>query len=213
MFFSAARYAAASPWGSNLGLGARVQVEWRGLCRILWRQLCRATTFCQFLPYVLVIHLGGNDLAWYHEKGLILGVLHDLSWLKAMYLAMKIVWSLVVIRLAWRDARIFFSRPLLTGELFSRSAEWSASSLESVIGHQRICMDRSELFWNDGVHLSDLGLDVFLEDIGGGCLLSLIGSMVGMGLSRASPYAVAGSVNITGFLVSPIANSGKLSPI
>ena len=40
--------------------------------------------------------------------------------------------------------------------------------------------------------------------------LHCIGSMTGMGLSIASPYAVVGSADITGFLVSPIANLGKL---
>ena len=34
-------------------------------------------------------------------------------------------------------------------------------------------MDRPEFFWNDGLRLSDLGLDVFLEDIKGGLLFEL----------------------------------------
>ena len=80
---------------------------------------------------------------------------------------------------------------MLTG----RSAEWSAVALD----HQRIHMDSPEFFQDDGVYLSDLGLDVFLEDIKGACLLSLIGLMAAMGLSKASPYAVVGSADVTGF--------------
>ena len=34
-------------------------------------------------------------------------------------------------------------------------------------------MDRHELFQNDGVHLSDRGLGVFLKDIKGGLLSEL----------------------------------------
>ena len=85
-------------------------MEWRGLRGMLWSQLCRVVAaFDQFAPDVLVRHLGGNDLARHCGKALVLDVLCDLSWLKATYLAMQIVWSMVVPGLAWRDARSFFS--------------------------------------------------------------------------------------------------------
>ena len=70
-----------------------------------------------------------------------------------------------------------------------------------MIGHRRIQAKKPELFQSDGVHLSDAGLDVFLEDMGGVCLPSSQGSVVGMGHSQASPYAVVGSAEKLAFLV------------
>ena len=42
-----------------------------------------------------------------------------------------------------------------------------------MIGHREIRVNRSELFWMDGVHLSDRGLKIFLVDLREGLLLEL----------------------------------------
>ena len=47
------------------------------------------------------------------------------------------------------------------------------SSPGSVIGHHRIQVEKPELFRSDGVHLSDAGMDVFLEEIKAGLLVEL----------------------------------------
>ena len=148
----------------------------------------------------------GNDLARHRGKALILDILRNLRRLKAMYPVLHIVWLTIIRRLAWRNARNLFPLTQLTGVLTGRFAGQSCTSLGSVIGHQRIHMDRPEFFRNDGIHLSD-----FIEDIkGGGCFLSLRGLMAGMRFSMASPYAVVCSADITGFLLSPSLNLGKL---
>ena len=55
-------YAATSPLGSDLGLGAHAHITWKGLCGMQWNQLCRLTAFGHSPPDVLVVHLGSNDL-------------------------------------------------------------------------------------------------------------------------------------------------------
>lgn len=63
--FWAAKFAARSSWGQNLGLRASALLHWRGR-----QEMCRA----EFLdvavreaqgwsPDVLLVHLGGNDLS------------------------------------------------------------------------------------------------------------------------------------------------------
>ena len=49
----------------------------------------------------------------------------------------------------------------------------SKCGLGSVIDHHRIQVSSLEHFRKDGVHLSDAGLDIFLEDIRGGLLVEL----------------------------------------
>ena len=46
-----------------MGLGDRAQIEWKGIRGLLWCQLFRAAAFGMQPPDVLIIHLGGNDLA------------------------------------------------------------------------------------------------------------------------------------------------------
>ena len=76
--FWSAKYAAQSAWGSDLGLGDRAQIEWKGIRGLLWCQVCRMATFGTQPPDVLLIHLRGNDLAKFGGKALILDVLRDL---------------------------------------------------------------------------------------------------------------------------------------
>uniref|UniRef100_A0ABM5G3U9 Uncharacterized protein isoform X2 n=1 Tax=Pogona vitticeps TaxID=103695 RepID=A0ABM5G3U9_9SAUR len=97
----AARYAASSPWGSDLGLGAHIHITWHGLRGMRWIQLGRLTAFGQSPPDILVIHLGGNDLPASAGKALTLDILRDLKMLKTRYPRMRIVWSTIIPRLAW----------------------------------------------------------------------------------------------------------------
>ena len=48
------------------------------------------------------------------------------------------------------------------------------NGLGSVIGHQEIRVNRPELSLHNGMHLSDIGLEIFLADLGG-LLLELVG--------------------------------------
>ena len=142
---------------------ARVHDIWRGLRGMLWSHLCRALAFGQYPLDLLIIHLSGNDLARHSSKALILDVLRNLKWLKAMYLAMHILWSTIIPQLAWRDARNFFSVNTAYRSVNQEVCRAVCGGLGSVIGHQRIRLDRPEFFQNDGVHLSDLGLLLELD--------------------------------------------------
>ena len=47
------------------------------------------------------------------------------------------------------------------------------NGLGLVIGHQEIRVNRPELFRHNGVHLLNMGLEIFLKDFKGGLLLEL----------------------------------------
>ena len=124
--------------------------------------------FWTVLPRCIGDTSGGNDLAKHHGKALILDVLRDLTWLKATYPAVSIVWSTFTPQMAWRDARNFLSINTARRSVNREVCKVVCAGLGSVVGHQRIHLDRPELFQSDGVHLFNGGLDVFLEDIKGG---------------------------------------------
>ncbi|XP_072854614.2 uncharacterized protein LOC140706831 [Pogona vitticeps] len=178
----AARYAAASHWGSDLGLGAQASITWRGMRGMRWIQLGRLTAFGCSPPDILVIHLGGNDLPQVPGKALILDILRDLERLHALYPRMRIVWSTIIPRLHWRGAknmdRVNNARRLVNKEV-CRGV--SKSGLGSVIGHRRILTSNLGYFREDGVHLSEAGLDILLDDLRGGLLeeFGLLGGLMG----------------------------------
>ena len=148
-------------------------MEWKGRRGMLWSQLCRAAAFGRQPPDVLLIHLGGNDLAQYPGKALISDVVRDLSWLRRTYPEMRLVWLTIIPRQIWKRARHFWSVNKARRSVNREVGRAVCGSLGQVIGHHRIRLDRPELYRPDGVHLSEHGLDVFLEDVKGGLLCEL----------------------------------------
>ena len=125
-------------------------------------------------PNVLGIHLGGNDLAKLGGKALILDVIRDRRKLNAKHPAMHIIWLAVILRMVWWDEQqvqcINTARRCVNREV----CRAEHNGLGSVIGYPEFQVNRPELFQRDGVHLSDMGLEIFLKNLyGGGLLLEL----------------------------------------
>ncbi|XP_072849321.2 uncharacterized protein LOC140705452 [Pogona vitticeps] len=170
----AVRYAAASHWGNDLGLGAQASISWMGIRGMQWLQLGRLTAFGSTPPDVLVVHLGGNDLPRVPGKALILDILREFNRLHVLYPTLRIVWSTIIPRLscrgAWSISKINKARRQVNREVCRGI---SYNGLGSVINHHRIQISKLEYFREDGVHLSEAGLDVFLDDLRGGLLVEL----------------------------------------
>ena len=79
-------------------------------------------------------------------------------------------WLTIIPQLIWRYACNFSPINTVWKSVNREVCRAVCSSLESVVGHQRISLDRPEFFQ---LHLSDAGLDVFLEESRGGLLLEL----------------------------------------
>ena len=73
----------------------------------------------------------------------------------------------------WWDERQVQSVNIARRKLNREVCRAKGEGLESVIGHPEIQANRPELFRHNGVHLSDMGLEMFLTNIKGGLLLEL----------------------------------------
>ena len=67
------------------------------------------------------------------------------------------------------------------------------SGLGSVIQHPDIKSHRPELYTRDGIHLSELGMGLFLEDLQGALRTEIFSLGGGLGAYK-SPQAMASSV-------------------
>lgn len=134
-------------------------LQWSGLLHLLFHE------FVGPPPKVLVIHLGGNDLGLVKGKALILQAHADFQLIRERWPGTLIVWSAMVPRRVWRGAL----NPLAIDKARRKANRELQRILESGIGvflpHPSINAGQSELYRHDGVHLSERGMDIFLEDL------------------------------------------------
>lgn len=176
MIFWAAHRAKRSAAGSQLGLSRMATVEWRGRRGLRWPGLFpllfREGTAP---PHVLLVHLGGNDLGLMKGKALVIQAVHDLHYIQAEWPGVLIVWSAMLPRLVWRgegDPRCL--------DLARRKANRELKkALQAGLGvflpHPGIQVTSRDLYRDDGVHLSDKGNDLFLQDLRQGLLTAIGG--------------------------------------
>lgn len=74
ILFWARKHAIQSSWGANLGLGASALLEWKAQRGMSWSEFWYTALGAARggPPDILLIHLGGNDLAKIKGKELIL---------------------------------------------------------------------------------------------------------------------------------------------
>ncbi|XP_061485609.1 uncharacterized protein LOC133386017 [Rhineura floridana] len=174
------RRASSSFSGMQLQLSASATVSWEARRGMLWDALlplvCR-TMASAAQPHILLIHLGENDLVQRPGMDLLLKVRRDLTWLRRSYPNLILVWSDMLVRRIWRGA-IYTNKIDRSRKWVNRKVRDLILSLGGVcISHDRVKFYSPQLFRDDGVHLSERGCDLFLEDLRLGLrsLFSLLG--------------------------------------
>ncbi|KAM3913279.1 uncharacterized protein RB166_018585 [Leptodactylus fuscus] len=178
--FWAAKQAAVRPMGLQLGF-RDVQVRWLGIRGMKWEQVfpevlnaSRATQ----VPVVLVIHAGGNDMVSVRRPELIARMRVDFCRFPTLFPALVPVWSEMIPRSQW---------PALerTRKALNRVVSHHIQTLGGgVVRHYQLEGDNRMLLRKDGVHLNDIGLDIFLSGIQDGIERALF--LLGGGGGRTS---------------------------
>ncbi|KAJ7326847.1 hypothetical protein JRQ81_016606 [Phrynocephalus forsythii] len=129
-------------------------------------------------PAIRIIHLGGNDMTHMSGKALILKVIDDLREYHSRFPMTRIVWSAMIPLLVWGPVHDPQKMHKFRKGVNREVDNFISNGLGSVIQHPEITALKPELFWPDGVHLSDMGLEIFLLELQEGLwaeLLSLMG--------------------------------------
>ncbi|KAM3936568.1 uncharacterized protein RB166_008366 [Leptodactylus fuscus] len=165
--FWAAQRAEVRPGGKSLGF-REMDVEWRGIRGLKWCQvLPEAISIGQVAPppVILVIHAGGNDLCVMRVAELITLMRADMERIASYFSEVILVWSEMISRVTWQGARdaaaVEKARRTVNARLsrFVRSKGWV------VVRHRQLEGDNRRLMRSDGVHLNDIGLDIFLSGL------------------------------------------------
>ncbi|XP_053565634.1 translation initiation factor IF-2-like [Bombina bombina] len=165
----AAIRAASQPGGQQLGFSfSRVVVRWlgrRGLCWADLPGLLQSAMRRWEKPHVLIIHLGGNDLGSIPGRDLSAVIQSDLRTFKAWLPGVRMGWSNIIPRLTWRHMAnhraAFQVRKKLNRDVRKLMCELGGF----VVEHKFITAADRSLYRGDGVHLTDHGMDLFIEDI------------------------------------------------
>ena len=154
------------PGGVNLGLQRiGVSIWWQGRGGLILSRMKQAIrTMLKFedQPHVIVIHIGGNDLGREKTKVLCDKLREFMSWLAKVMPTTVLVWSQILPRLQWR-----YSNNLKAME---KSRVRVNTSIASYLTKSSGCYIRyikanHRFLGEDGVHLSGLGNDVFLNTL------------------------------------------------
>ncbi|XP_067322976.1 uncharacterized protein [Anolis sagrei] len=165
--FWAGREALRTAYGQHLGLASTAAVEWRGRRGLRWDGLCPLLFNAGSVlpPDVLVIHLGGNDLGLLTGKALFLQARADIRKIWWTWPGVHIVWSAIIPRRRWlgggdvgrlEKARKRVNRAMRVFMIHQRG---------HFLSHPNITRDDERLYRSDGIHLSELGNQLFLQNL------------------------------------------------
>lgn len=160
----AAERAPNRPGGLNLGF-SHADLSWKGLHNLKWLRVLPEVVSISRLtqaPTVLVIHAGGNDLCSVGMKQLLPLMCSDIERFATFFSDLVVVWSEVVPRVSWYGARNHAGIEKARRVLNSRLSRYVRSRGGVVIRHRQLEGDNRQLMMQDGIHLNDDGMDIFL---------------------------------------------------
>ncbi|KAJ7344908.1 hypothetical protein JRQ81_000858, partial [Phrynocephalus forsythii] len=126
-------------------------------------------------PDVMLVHLGGNDIGCQTGKSLAQDIVHDLTAWKEDAPEAKLVWSTIIPRCQWKARCAAQLMNKVHREINRDVCRAMVHGLGTVVGHPRIPAASAELYRDNGVHLSDRGMEIFLTDLKRGLLEVLSG--------------------------------------
>lgn len=119
-------------------------------------------------PDVLLLHLGGNDLGVRPFRELIRDVKFDLLCLWSLYLALATVWSDIVPRKVWREARDVEKINKARVKVNRALGRFVARNGAVAVRHRDLETGTGDFWLGDGVHLNEVGSDLWALALQGG---------------------------------------------
>ncbi|XP_040278588.1 uncharacterized protein LOC120999931 isoform X1 [Bufo bufo] len=165
--FWAAQRAECRPGGRMLGF-REVDVSWRGIRGLKWSQLLTEVVDIGFHsrgPVILVIHAGGNDLCLSRLAELMTLMRSDIERFSSFFSEMVLVWSEIIPRVVWHGARDAEAAEKCRRTVNSRMSRFVRSRGGIVVRHRQLEGDNRSLMRPDGVHLTEIGLDIFISGL------------------------------------------------
>ncbi|XP_065944776.1 uncharacterized protein [Magallana gigas] len=155
--------------GSNLDFSPmEANIWWQGKGGMRWRHLLpkiRQMLRYEDPPHFLVLHCGGNDIGQIKSSELREKMEQSLDALSPLLPRTKIIWSQILPRLKWRNARDNNALNKTRVRVNSFVATKLLAHQGGYIRYQKITPSDKSLFKGDGVHLPEKGNEIFLKTL------------------------------------------------
>ncbi len=170
IIYWAAHRALQRPEGVSLGLeNINVQVTWKGTrgakLADFEQALQSALASAGHAPDFLIIHLGTNNFIYANLQSMFTMITNTLSICQQLVPGTKIIWSDILTRLFFYQARDQNSARHCLRQInrFARNRFYYQRGY--IVHHPYITADNHDLFYYDCLHLSDLGSDLFINNL------------------------------------------------
>lgn len=155
--------------GSNLEFSPmEANIWWQGKGGMRWRHLLpkiRQLLQYEDPPHFLVLHCGGNDIGQIKSSELREKIEKSLDALSPLLPRTKIIWSQILPRLKWGNARDNKALNKTRVRVNSFVATKLLAHQGGYIRYQKITPSDESFFKGDGVHLTEKGNKIFLKTL------------------------------------------------
>ncbi|KAM4019046.1 uncharacterized protein ACNLHF_028401 isoform 5-T5 [Anomaloglossus baeobatrachus] len=166
--YMAEKRATFRPVGRTLGF-TEADLHWRGYRGLRWPEvlpiILSVSRRDPSVPTVLVVHAGGNDLGLIRKTFLLRLILSDIDQFLSFFKNVVLVWSEMIPRTYWHGARNTQAMEKVRKLLNRRISEFVTSRQGVVVKHRQLEGDNHAFLLDNGVHLNDLGMDIFLSGL------------------------------------------------
>lgn len=130
---------------------------------------CKLRWLAQFEnpPNFIVIHCGANDIGQVKTQKLLDRVRWDLRLLASVFPNTKLVWSFLLPRVAWRYSKNVRAMEQSRNRVNRAAAKEILGCGGRLLRHTQFLGKPKQLYSRDGVHLSGLGNDIYLNNLQG----------------------------------------------
>lgn len=118
-------------------------------------------------PNIIIVHCGANKLGLVKLKPLLKQLQVTLAKIGKLFPYTKIVWSCLLPRFAWRYSQNVKVMEEARARVNRKAIRCISDRGGAFIKHTQFQAKPVQLFHADGVHLSELGNDMFLSDLQG----------------------------------------------
>ena len=129
------------------------------------KSILRTLSSLEDTPDVIVLHVAGNDLGAYETGDLRYFLRAQLRYIKRNYPNTKLIWSQILPRTNWRHSKNNEAMEKARKRLNSYVATRTIGTGGAYIKYRNIYLANTELWSADGIHLSNVGNERFLNSL------------------------------------------------
>ncbi|VDI62701.1 Hypothetical predicted protein [Mytilus galloprovincialis] len=159
------------PSGSNLGLlkNNNCFLRWAGKSGMKWDDVVGTVNsiinLCSKIPHALILHCGGNDIGNVPCGALLYHIKFTIAILSQMLPNCSLIWSSILPRRSWRYSSDDHAMEVTRKRINRGVRSYILKHGGYVIKYPDFDDRHPALYSDDGVHLSFIGNDIFLNQI------------------------------------------------